>query len=317
MTRVRVRSLTKGHKRSRRAYKRQHSETLSHVRYISNFPGFCFYANMRDMSFGHANVLAFESRRSNEIGELIRINGGEPFVAPAVVEVPLEINDQAFRFADRLYAGDFDMMIFLTGVGARQLHRVLTTRDPEDLFLHALRGLAVVARGPKPTAVLREWKVPIAVSVPEPNTWREILTAIEHRREQSIAVQEYGRPNRELTDALLEQGRKVTTVPIYQWRLPENKEPLLTALGRLLRHEFSAVLFTTGVQLDHFLEFAEQHGQRDEALSALKQLFIASIGPTCSETLREHGLEPALEPSHPKMGILVREAALAYGAQTV
>ena len=74
---------------------------------------------MRDMSFGRANVLAFESRRANEIGELIRINGGEPFVAPAVVEVPLEINDQAFRFADRLYAGDFDMMIFLTGVGAR------------------------------------------------------------------------------------------------------------------------------------------------------------------------------------------------------
>jgi len=267
------------------------------------------------MSFQHARVLAFESRRSNEIAELIRINGGEPFVAPAVVEVPLEINDGAFRFADRLYAGDFDMMIFLTGVGARQLHRVLTTRDPEDLFFHALRGLAVVARGPKPTAVLREWKVPIAVSVPEPNTWRELLTAIESRSEKSIAVQEYGRPNRELTDALLAQGRKVTTVPIYQWRLPENKEPLAVALGRLLRDEFHAVVFTTGVQLDHFLDFARENGQQEAALSALKRLFTASIGPTCSETLREHGLEPALEPSHPKMGILVREAAIAYGAK--
>lgn len=236
-------------------------------------------------------------------------------MAPAVVEVPLEINDGAFRFADRLYAGDFDMMIFLTGVGARQLHRVLTTRDPEDLFFHALRGLTVVARGPKPSAVLREWKVPITVSVPEPNTWRELLTAIDGRNEKSIAVQEYGRPNRELTDSLLAQGKTVTTVPIYQWRLPENKEPLATALGKLLRHEFDAVVFTTGVQLDHFLDFARENGQEKTALAALKQVFVASIGPTCSETLREHGLAPALEPSHPKMGILVREAALAYAAK--
>lgn len=267
------------------------------------------------MSFHRAQVLAFENRRSKEIAELIRINEGEPFVAPAVIEAPLEMNDGVFRFADRLYAGDFDMMIFLTGVGARQLHRILTTRDPEDLFFHALRGLAVVARGPKPTAVLREWKIPIAVNVPEPNTWREILTAIENRREKSIAVQEYGRPNRNLTDALLAQGRRVTTVPIYQWRLPEDKQPLATALARLLRNEFAAAVFTTGVQLDHFLDFAAESGQREQALAALQRLFIASIGPTCSETLREHGLQPALEPSHPKMGILVREAALAYGAK--
>jgi uroporphyrinogen-III synthase len=44
----------------------------------------------------------------------------------------------------------------------------------------------------------------------------------------------------------------------------------------------------------------------------LRQIFIASIGPTCSESLRDCGLQPALEPSHPKMGILVREAALLY-----
>ena len=269
------------------------------------------------MSFGQSNVLAFESRRSKEIEQLIRMNGGNPFVAPALVEVPLEMNDQAFRFADRLYAGDFDMMVFLTGVGARQLHRVLTTRDPEDLFFHALRSLTIVARGPKPSAVLREWKVPIAVSVPEPNTWREILVSLEGRLESSVAVQEYGRPNRDLTDALLAQGRKVTTVPIYQWRLPENKEPLAAALGQLLRHEFKATLFTTGVQVEHFLGFAEENGQREAAVTALKQTFIASIGPTCSEALREQGLEPMLEPSHSKMGIFVREAALAYGAKAV
>jgi len=36
---------------------------------------------------------------------------------------------------------------------------------------------------------------------------------------------------------------------------------------------------------------------------------IASVGPTTSETLREHDLHVDLEPSHPKMGFLVSETA--------
>src|SRR5664279_3996625 len=101
------------------------------------------------MSFRGARVLAFESRRATEMAELIRLNGGDPFVAPALVEVPLEHNEAAFEFSQRLSAGEFDMMIFLTGVGARLLSRVLATRDPVERFAEALRKVTVVARGPK------------------------------------------------------------------------------------------------------------------------------------------------------------------------
>ena len=147
------------------------------------------------MSFDGARVLAFESRRAKEIAELIRINGGEPFVAPALIEVPIEENDEALAFADRLYAGDFDIIIFLTGVGVRYLHRVIAVRDGEQRFIEALRTMTVVARGPKPTAVLRQWNVPITLAVPEPNTWRELLAAMADRPEKSVALQEYGRSN--------------------------------------------------------------------------------------------------------------------------
>ena len=77
------------------------------------------------MAFDQAQVLAFESRRAKEMAELIRLNGGEPFVAPALTEVPLEQNQEALAFANRLYDGEFEMMIFLTGVGARLLDRIL------------------------------------------------------------------------------------------------------------------------------------------------------------------------------------------------
>lgn len=261
-------------------------------------------------------MLAFESRRANEMAELIRINGGEPFIAPALVEVPLEKNSHAFQFADRLYAGDFDIIVFLTGVGTRLLGKVLATREPPEVFQAALRGVTVVARGPKPSAVLREWKVPITVSVPEPNTWRELLEAVATRPEKRVAVQEYGRSNPDLIRGLEGQGRNVTTVPVYQWALPENTAPLATALERLLAGQFEAALFTTGVQIEHFLEFADRSRLRQQAIEALQRIFIGSVGPDCSESLRSANLQPAFEPSHPKMGILVREAALRFARIT-
>lgn len=264
------------------------------------------------MSFQHARVLAFESRRAKEMAELIRINGGEPFVAPALIEVPLEHNQEAFTFADSLYANGFDMMIFLTGVGARLLQRVLATREPESRFTEALRRLTVVARGPKPVAVLREWQVPVHVTVPEPNTWRDLLAAIVERPEKSVAVQEYGRSNSELLAGLAAQGRTAVRVPVYQWTLPADTAPLSQALKDLLAGNFQAAIFTTGIQIEHFLAFAGERGLGGEATTALKRIFIASIGPTCTESLRACGLTPAIEPSHPKMGILVREAALQY-----
>jgi uroporphyrinogen-III synthase len=264
------------------------------------------------MSFAKARILSFESRRAKEIAELIRLQDGEAFVAPALREVPLSENEQAFAFADRLYAGEFDMMIFLTGVGTRLLQSALAEREPATRFPEALRRLAVVARGPKPSAVLREWQVPIAVLVPEPNTWRELLTAVADRPERSVAVQEYGRSNPELLAGLAAQGRTVARVPVYNWALPHDTAPLAQALDQLLAGQFQAAVFTTGIQAENFLEFAAARGKREAAVAALRGIFVASIGPTCTESLRAGGVEPAMEPSHPKMGILIREAAQQF-----
>ncbi len=152
------------------------------------------------MAFDGLRVLALESRRAVEIERLIRAQGGAPFVAPSMREVPLEENPEAFDFAARLFqpGGDFDMVIFLTGVGARLLNQILETRYPAGTFIEALRRVAVVVRGSKPAAVMREWGVPVAVSVPAPNTWREILSSTENRPERRIAIQEYGRTSAEL-----------------------------------------------------------------------------------------------------------------------
>lgn len=260
------------------------------------------------MPFDALRVLSFESRRSVEIERLIRSQGGEPFVAPSMREVPLSDNPLAFEFAKKLFRGDFEMMILLTGVGTRLLNDVLSTRYPEESFKNALRALTVVTRGSKPMAVLREWGVP-AVMVPEPNTWREILAATERRAERKIVVQEYGRLATELIEGLRARGAEVTTVPVYQWGLPLDAAPLREAVRRLTAGRIDVVMFTTSIQVPHLMKIAAEEGVEDEVRKAMKKLVVASVGPSTSETLREFGIEPDLEPSHPKMGFLVNEAA--------
>ena len=225
-------------------------------------------------------------------------------------EVPLEENPEAFEFAARLFqpGGDFDMVIFLTGVGTRLLGQILETRYPRGQFQEALRKVAVVVRGPKPAAVMREWGVPIAVTVPEPNTWREVLRVTENRPERKIAIQEFGRRSQELIEGLRDRGAEVTTVPVYQWALPDDTAPLREAARRIVSGDFEVILLTTSMQMTHLLRIAAEEGVEPELRRSLKRMVIASVGPTTSESLRELGIEPDFEPTHPKMGFLVNEA---------
>lgn len=266
-------------------------------------------------TFKAARVLILESRRAREMASIVTSYGGVPISAPSMREVPLESNTEAAGAARAVIDGGFDVVILLTGVGTRAwidvADRVCGAREP---FIEALRRVKVAVRGPKPLGVLRELQVPAWVTAPEPNTWRELLAAIDAAggntlMQARVAVQEYGASNPELLAGLDARGARMTRVPVYQWTLPEDVEPLRAAIRSLAEGAVDVALFTTGTQAVHLLQVAETMQMADAVRSALYRVNVASIGPTTSEELRRHGIEPRLEASHPKMGFLVREAA--------
>src|SRR6202167_3565782 len=181
------------------------------------------------MPFEGQRVLSLESRRAEEMATLIRKQGGEPFVAPSMREVPLDQHEEAFMFAERLLRGEFDCVILLTGVGTRLLWKTLLTRYPEQDLKSALQRLTVVVRGPKPSAAVREMGLLPEGQAPEPNTWRELLAVMRHRSENRLALQEYGQSNTDLIDGLRALGKEVTPIRIYGWDLPEDTGPLRQA----------------------------------------------------------------------------------------
>jgi uroporphyrinogen-III synthase len=266
--------------------------------------------------FDGLSVLVLESRRAKELGSIVESYGGRPLVAPSMREIPLESNTEALAFADAVVRVEFDLIVLLTGVGTRALLQLVeTVRGQREVFVAALGRIPIAARGPKPTAVLREIGLTPWLQAPEPNTWRELIAALDDKAEEMplrarrVAVQEYGAPNPELLQALEERGALLTRVPIYQWALPEDLEPLRQACGSLADGTVDVVLLTTATQVHHLLQVAGQMGLDAPVRAGLARAMVASIGPTTSETLRAEGIAVDMEPSHPKMGFLVREAA--------
>jgi uroporphyrinogen-III synthase len=262
------------------------------------------------MSFAGLRVLSLESRRAKEMEAMIRRLEGDAFIAPSVQERALEDHTDVIDFLKGLDSGEFDLVVCMTGAGLAFLRDVVQSQMPLERLAAGLRKVTIVCRGPKPVPLLREMNVPVHVVVPEPNTWKEIVEAVAARPERRIAVQEYGRPNYEMNQALEQLGASVTPIAIYRWELPEDREPLREAARRLASGQIDVAIFTSSIQLDHLLEVAGELGVEEKVTHALReQTAVASVGPVMTASLEAQGIHPDIVPNHPKMGSLVKAAA--------
>jgi len=258
-------------------------------------------------------LVSFESRRSEDLAALIRKHGGEPTRAPSLQEVPLSQQTEAIGFGEALMGGKCDILILLTGVGTTMLVEALATKWPRKEVLEAMQQTQLVCRGPKPVAALSKLGLRPAVTVPEPNTWRDLLDTLDAALPVSgkgIGVQEYGIRNHELLDALRERGAHVTPIPVYAWALPDDTGPVRKAIEGAVAGDFDVALFTSAIQVHHLFQIAEQGDLADKLRDAFrKRILVASIGPTTSEALTRFGIATDLTPEHPKMGHLVTTLA--------
>ena len=267
---------------------------------------------MAGAGFNGLTVAAFESRMAAEMTRLIERHGGKPLVAPALQEIPLEDNSAALQFGELLLTEGLDVLVLLTGAGTTTLFEILHSRHAKDTIKNALKETVLIARGPKPVAALKTLGFQPTLTVPEPNTWVDVVSTLDAHRPVKglrVAVQEYGLPNRDLVEALKQRGANVVSVPVYRWALPEDTTPLKRVLNEILAGQVQVILVTNAAQIDHVMQVLEQEGNTAQLKTICRQLVVASIGPTASERIRNHGLTVDFEPSHGKMGILVKECS--------
>jgi uroporphyrinogen-III synthase len=107
-------------------------------------------------------------------------------------------------------------------------------------------------------------------------------------------------------------------VTTYGWALPDDTEPLRQAVQATIDGEFDVLLFTSAQQIENLLQVADSNELKAAWLLAADECTIGSIGPTCSDALRDVGLTVHVEASPPKMAHLIRQTldAARHAANT-
>jgi uroporphyrinogen-III synthase len=265
-------------------------------------------------------IVSFESRRAQDMAALLRRAGGEVLYAPSMRQIPLADERGILDFGARLFDGECDALVLLTGVGTTILVDALSTRWPRAAVLERLGATPLLCRGPKTAVVLQGLGLKPTLVAPEPNSPKELLAALDQSFPvdgKRVFVQEYGTINSELLDGLKKRGARLILVKIYRWALPQDTRDLKSALSGIAQRRLDAAIFTSAHQVENVLEYAE-HLQVGSALrdSFRNWAVVISIGPVTNEALERHGIVPDLSPDEPKMAQLVASFA-RNGAQLV
>ncbi len=262
--------------------------------------------------FGGLRIAALESRRASDLARLIEKHNGVAYVSPSMREVPIEPNRAAIDFAYRVMTGEITYVIFMTGVGFRQLLTAIERHVDRQQFLDSLSDITTVCRGPKPVAAMREVGLKPTYRVAEPNTWRELLQLVDTVapvQNQTVGLQEYGVSNTSLVAGLEARGGRVTTLKVYAWDFPEDTSALEQNVRAICDGARDVLLLTSGHQVVNMLRMADKLQLTDRLRGRLRSMVVASIGPTTTDMLHECDLTADFQPEHPKMGHLVVDAA--------
>ena len=253
-------------------------------------------------------IAILEARMSSELANLIQRFGGTVLQAPALKEASLDAHVEVNELIERLQNQAIAYVVVQTGVGVSGLLSEAEKLNRKAELIALLQAATVIARGPKPLAVLSRNGIKADLATAEPHTTADLIATFEaiDCKDQGVAVVHYGERNAQLAAALQARRANLFELCLYEWQLPQNLAPMQTMITETIAGRVDVVAFTSQIQARHLFQVADTMGQTEALRQALQtKTTIASIGPTCSEVLRALGIAPHIEPEHPKMGFLV------------
>jgi uroporphyrinogen-III synthase len=265
-------------------------------------------ANSKAAPLGGLTVSIVEHRYGREFGALIERLGATIYACPLVEERPVQDREEVQAFIRRVVSGSLGVMVFLTGVGARLLVEEAERMGERESFLEALRRLKVVARGPKPVAVLHRLGVRVDVKPTKPTSEGvvEALSDIDLSGAQ-VGVQLYGVPNPTLCEALKSRGAEVLAVQIYSYGTASNAGETRLFIEEILRGTIDVIIFTSAPQVRALFEASDASGLTAALATCLRERpVVAAIGGVTSRALVERGVEARIIPDDPSLSSLAR-----------
>ena len=247
------------------------------------------------------------ARRHEELSALLERRGARVVHAPAIRLVPLA-DDAVLRAATgQLLAEPVDDLVITTGIGFRAWLEAADGWGLRDDLVKRLNDVRVLTRGPKARGAVRAAGMTETWS-PESESCDEVLHHLlrEDLTGRRIAVQLYGDPCPELTGGLRRAGAEVVEIPVYQWALTDDPEPLRRLVGQAVAGTVDAITFTSAPAVGAMLSLAAEQNDEGALLHALRTRVVAACVGAVTAAPLERRAVPTVRPDRARLGALVR-----------
>ncbi|WP_327176055.1 uroporphyrinogen-III synthase [Streptomyces sp. NBC_01335] len=247
------------------------------------------------------------ARRAEELGTLLRRRGAQVVHAPALRIVPLADDSELLAATRELIDHAPDVVVATTAIGFRGWVEAADGWGIGDRLLERLRGVELLARGPKVKGAVRAAGLTEAWS-PASESMAEVLERLlgEGVTGRRIALQLHGEPLPGFADSLRAAGAEVIDVPVYRWMPPQDIAPLDRMLDLTAARGLDAITFTSAPAAASFLDRARTRGMAPEVIGALHDdLLVACVGPVTALPLQARGIE-TVQPERFRLGPLVQ-----------
>ncbi|MEV8392811.1 MULTISPECIES: uroporphyrinogen-III synthase [unclassified Streptomyces] len=247
------------------------------------------------------------ARRADELGALLQRRGGAVVHAPALRIVQLADDTELLSATKELIDQVPDVVVATTAIGFRGWIGAADGWGHGEELLACLRGVELLARGPKVKGAIRAAGLTEAWS-PSSESMAEVLDrllgeGVEGRR---IALQLHGEPLPGFVEALRAGGADVVVVPVYRWMPPEDLAPVDRLIDATVARAVDAVTFTSAPAAASLLSRADGRGRLPELLAALHHdVLAACVGPVTALPLQARGVD-TVQPDRFRLGPLVQ-----------
>ncbi|MFE0176356.1 uroporphyrinogen-III synthase [Streptomyces sp. NPDC059002] len=247
------------------------------------------------------------ARRADELGALLQRRGATVLHAPALRIVQLADDSELLAATKELIDHAPDVVVATTAIGFRGWLAAADGWGLGEALLRCLRGVELLARGPKVKGAVRaaglteEWS-------PSSESMAEVLDRLlgQGVAGRRVALQLHGEPLPGFVEALRAGGAEVVVVPVYRWLPPEDLAPVDRLLDATVGRGVDALTFTSAPAAASLLARAEDRGMKDELLAALgREVLAACVGPVTALPLQSLGVD-TVQPERFRIGPLVQ-----------
>lgn len=259
-------------------------------------------------------------RRWEEQADLFRKRGAEVLHGPTMRTIDLSTQDSLLQASGALIDRPPDYLVVTTGMGFGLWSKAAAGWGIGAELAAALGHASIVARGAKAASAVQRAGLPVWWRAPH----ERMEEIVDHLTDESVTPTPVGdarvalqlfdvRPH-PATEALRAAAGELVEVPVYQWRLPEDRGPALRLVKAAVNGAVDAVTFTSQPAVHHLFRIAEEAGRDDPLRQALNgPVLPACIGPVCAEAALEEGIERPLWPEPPRLPAMVRQVTDRLG----